>query len=292
MSFVTVRLASLLSLPKGSSITSQLTLISVLLAAIGGCGAKSTNDNSARDRVGAGDLPNQEEDEANKEGPSKSDKDSNPAHEDDEKHDDEVINDADDEAPIIDGDDEFIRDDAEERADDDPEDDIVDDEFLDDEQAFDDDRAWDAGTTYDQPDAGPGNFDLGLIRDAERRCDEPEGDPLPITSPADQDAQLVGAWLLCKGSVPFIPDNAAGIQFNANSTFAFLLQDGRSVRVGAGFDNRGNYGAIDNRHTEFSFQVNMEMPRGGNAISPTISAEPRKLFIAWMGGNSTYSLIE
>lgn len=138
----------------------------------------------------------------------------------------------------------------------------------------------------------PGPLDPGLVEEARALCNEPEDDPATLPTPQYLATQMRGSWIHCKGPQVFGKDEAVGIEFFGDGKFGFLLMDDSlGVVAGRGFDYRGTWEVTDNGDPLTSYQVNMNMPGGGNYVWPSISLKPHKMRLSWMNGNSDYAFI-
>ncbi len=143
-------------------------------------------------------------------------------------------------------------------------------------------------------DAPPGATAEEVDR-ARAICPDPEEGVAATPTQAEFEALLVGRWLHCAGPVVFAREDTAGLRFDSDGSFAFLVngEDG-ALRDGAGFDYVGTWELIDT--SDFNgpgvFQLNLDMPGGGNPAFLTFATAPPKMRLSWTLGNSDYASLD
>jgi hypothetical protein len=123
-------------------------------------------------------------------------------------------------------------------------------------------------------------------------CDVPEAGVAAVTSVEELEAHLAGRWLHCDGPVVFVRDDTAGIRFDRDGTFKFLIEGSEGELVdGVGFDDTGTWTVLDNGPGQY--QVNIQLSGAGyNPAFFVFATEPAKMRLQWMLGNTDYAALD
>ena len=124
-------------------------------------------------------------------------------------------------------------------------------------------------------------------------CGQPEGDLLPVTASAsDTKAAIIGKWVQCTGapkpeSHEFGPDGNAGIEIDADGTWAFLAAD-HTKGPSDGWSGTWQLVGIGAEQDAAPFQLNLVAGSGTYALEYAVANAPRKLRLS-NGYGSIYS---
>lgn len=152
-----------------------------------------------------------------------------------------------------------------------------------------------AGTSGSAAEAGsPSTVDLpaGATADevakASEYCEETESGIIAMPDGTMVKELLVGRWLLCGGSVLFGRNDTAGIRFESNGTWSFMLAgEDEGLVDGQGFDNTGGWNVLDTGQTNLD-----RAGGGGDGTFPVFATTPPKLRVSSMIGMSTYASLD
>ncbi len=127
-------------------------------------------------------------------------------------------------------------------------------------------------------------------------CGQPEAGVEPTPTAAAVEAALVGAWLYCSGARIFSRSDVAGLRFDQDRSWRFLLPDsGGGLVGGTGFNNVGSWSIVDTTAMNGPgvFQVNLDLPGlGGNAVFPVFATTPPKMRLSTMMGYIDYAALD
>jgi hypothetical protein len=152
-----------------------------------------------------------------------------------------------------------------------------------------------AGTSGSTAEGGgPSAVDLppGATADevakAQEYCEQAESGVIAMPDGAMVQQRLVGRWLLCEGSVLFGRNDTAGIRFESNGTWSFMLQGEADELVdGQGFDDTGGWNVLDTGQTNLD-----RAGGGGDGIFLSFATTPPKVRFSSMIGMSTYASLD